>query len=167
MVRDRGAVVSSCTGFGAPVFNVFNHDNIPTFRDGKPWPGGIIDGQGRGREAGYKPVNGRTLFDNGVVYGYCTDTTYQATAALAQELKVLNLVFSPIDLIKIMGPNSAAVIGKSKEIGTLEPGKLADIVVLTGNPLDGYWNLLTDVMTIKGGRVLVDKRSQLHTVRVL
>ena len=167
MVKAAGAVVSSCAGFGAPVFNVFNHDNIPTFRDGKPWPSGILDGQGRGREAGYKPVNGRTLFDNGVVYGYCTDTTYQATAALAQELKVLNLVFSPIDLIKIMGPNSAVVIGKSKEIGTLEPGKLADIVVLTGNPLDGYWNFLTNVMTIKGGQVLVDKRSQLHTIKVL
>ena len=166
-VQAAGAVVSSCTGFGAPVFNVFNHDNVPTFRDGKPWPSAIIDGQGRGREAGYKPVNGRTLFDNGVVYGYCTDTTYQATAALAQELRVLNLMFSPIDLIKIMGPNSAAVIGKSKEIGTLEPGKVADIVVLTGNPLDGYWNFLTDVMTIKAGQVLVDKRSQLRTVKVL
>ena len=166
-VKAAGAVVSSCTGFGAPVFDVFNHDNIPTFRDGKPWPSAIIDGQGRGREAGYKPVNGRTLFDNGVVYGYCTDTTYQATAALAQELRVLNLMFSPIDLIKIMGPNSALVIGRSKDIGTLERGKLADIVVLTGNPLDGYWNLLTDVMTIKGGKVLVDKRSQLHTVKVL
>ena len=166
-VRDAGAVVSSCTGFGAPVFDVFNHDNIPTFRDGKPWPGGIIDGQGRGREAGYKPVNGRTLFDNGVIYGYCTDTTYEPTAALAQELRVLNLMFSPIDLIKIMGPNSAAVIGKSKEIGTLEQGKVADIIVLTGNPLDGYWNLLTDVMTIKGGQVLVDKRPHLHTIKAL
>ena len=166
-VKAAGALVSSCTGFGAPVFDVFNHDNIPTFRDGKPWPAGIIDGQGRGREAGYKPVNGRTLFDNGVVYGYCTDTTYQAKAALAQELKVLNLMFSPLDLIKILGPNSAAVIGKSKEIGTLEPGKLADIVVLTGNPLDGYWNLLTAVMTIRSGLVLVDKRSQLHTTKIL
>jgi imidazolonepropionase-like amidohydrolase len=166
-VKNAGAVVSSCTGFGAPVFNVFNHENKPTFRDGKPWPGAILDGEGRGREAGYKPVNGRTLFDNGVVYGYCTDTTYQATAALAQELKVLNLVFSPIDLIKIMGPNSAAVIGKSKDLGTLEPGKFADIVVLTGNPLDGYWNFLTDVMTIKGGQVLVDKRPKLHMVKAL
>ncbi len=167
VAKDAGVLVSSCTGFGAPVFNVFNHDNIPTFRDGKPWPGAIIDGEGQGREAGYKPVNGRTLFDSGVVYGYCTDTTYQPTAALAQELRVLNLMFSPIDLIKIMGPNSAAVIGKSKDRGTLEPGKLADIAVLTANPLDGYWNLLTDVMTIKGGQVLVDKRSRLHTVKAL
>jgi imidazolonepropionase-like amidohydrolase len=167
VVKDAGAVVSSCTGFGAPVFNVFNHDNKPTFRDGKPWPGGIIDGEGRGREAGYKPVNGRTLFDDGVVYGYCTDTTYHPTEALAHELKVLNLMFSPLDLIKIMGPNSAAVIGRSKDLGTLEVGKLADIVVLTGNPLDGYWNLLTDVMTIKGGQVLVDKRARLRTVKAL
>jgi imidazolonepropionase-like amidohydrolase len=166
-VKNAGALVSSCTGFGAPVFNVFNHENKPAFRDGKPWPGGIIDGEGRGREAGYKPVNGRTLFDNGVVFGYCTDTTYQATEALSHELKVLNLMFSPIDLVKIMGPNSAAVIGKSKDLGTLEPGKLADIVVLTGNPLDGYWNFLTDVMTIKGGQVLVDRRSKLRTVKAL
>ena len=167
VVKNAGTLVSSCTGFGAPVFNVFNHDNKPTFRDGKPWPGGIIDGEGRGREAGYKPVNGRTLFDNGVVFGYCTDTTYAAMEALEHELKVLNLMFSPIDLIKIMGPNSAAVIGKSKDLGTLESGKLADIVVLTGNPLDGYWNFLTDVMTIKGGQVLVDKRSRLRTVKAL
>jgi imidazolonepropionase-like amidohydrolase len=159
-VKDAGALVSSCTGFGAPVFGVFNQDNKPTFRDGKPWPEGILDGQGRGREAGYKPVNGRTLFDNGVVYGYCTDTTYNATAGLAQELKVLNLVFSPIDIIQIMGPNSAAFIDRSKDIGTLEPGKLADIVVLAGNPLDGYWNLLTAKVVIKGGVIMVDKRGK-------
>ena len=151
-------MVSSCTGFGAPVFGVFNHDNKPTFRDGKPWPDGVLDGQGRGREAGYKPVNGRTLFDNGVDYGYCTDTNYNAHYALAQELKVLNLVFSPIDLIKIMGQNSADFIDMGKQLGTLEPGKLGDIVVLGGNPLDGYWNFLTAEVVIKGGVVMVDKR---------
>ncbi len=58
--------VPSSTGFGVPVFGVFNQDNKPTFRDGKPWPEGIIAGQGTGQEAGYKPVNLRTLYDNGV-----------------------------------------------------------------------------------------------------
>jgi imidazolonepropionase-like amidohydrolase len=163
-VKDAGALVSSCTGFGAPVFGVFNQDNRPTFRDGKPWPDAILDGQGRGREAGYKPVNGRTLFDNGVDYGFCTDTNYNATAALAQELKVLNLVFSPIDLVKIMGRNSADFIDKTDR-GTLEPGKLGDMVVLAGNPLDGYWNLLSPKVVIKGGAVMVDKRAPARPVR--
>jgi imidazolonepropionase-like amidohydrolase len=157
-IKDAGALVSSCAGFGAPVFDVFNHDNKPTFRDGKAWPAGIIDGEGRGREAGYKPVNGRTLFDNGVVYGYCTDTTYDPKAGLAQELKTLNLMFSPIDLVKVMGPNSAAFIDRGKDLGTLETGKLADIVLLGGNPLDGYWHLLDARVVIKGGVVMVDKQ---------
>jgi imidazolonepropionase-like amidohydrolase len=45
-----------------------------------------------------------------------------------------------------------------KELGTLQAGKLADIVLLGGNPLDGYWNLLTARVVIKGGAVVVDKR---------
>jgi imidazolonepropionase-like amidohydrolase len=155
-----GAQVSSCAGFGAPVFAVFNHDNKPTFRDGRPWPGAILDGQGRGREAGYKPVNGRTLFDDGVEYGYCTDTTYNATAALAHELKVLNLTFSPIDLVQVMGKNSADFVDMGDKIGTLEPGKFGDLLVLGGNPMDGYWNFLTAVVVVKGGVIMIDKRGQ-------
>jgi imidazolonepropionase-like amidohydrolase len=158
IVRDAGVEVLSCVGFGAPVFGVFNQNNIPTFRDGGKWPDALIGGEGRGREAGYKPVNGRTLFDNGVVYGYGTDTNYIPLAGLSQELRVLNLMFSPTDLLKVMGPNSASWIGMGKELGTLDPGKLADIVLLAGNPLDGYWNLLTARVVVKQGVVVVDKR---------
>ncbi len=142
------------------MFDVFHQDNKPSFRDGKPWPEGIIEGEGRGREAGYKVVNGRTLFDNGVEYGYCTDTTYDARAAPAHELKALNLVFSATDLIRIMGQNSADFIDRGNDLGALEPGRLGDIVVLGGNPLDGYWNFLTPVVVIKGGVIMIDKRGQ-------
>jgi imidazolonepropionase-like amidohydrolase len=166
-VRDAGAWVSSCTGFGAPVFDVYNHDNKPTFRDGKPWPEQILDGEGRGREAGYKPVNGRTLFDNGVNYGFCTDTTYYAPAAVAHEIRVLSLVFSPVDLVKVLGQNSADFLDKGKDLGTLEPGKLGDLQVLTGNPLEGPWNFTTAVVVAKGGVVVVDKRRQLKLVKAL
>jgi imidazolonepropionase-like amidohydrolase len=67
-------------------------------------------------------------------------------------------MFSPQDLVKLMGPNTAAFIEKSSELGTLEPGRLADIVILDGNPLEGYWNLLNAKVVVKGGEVVVDKR---------
>ena len=159
-VAAAGAQVASITGFGSPTFDVFSHDNRPKFRDGKPWPEGIIDSQGVGQEAGYMPVNLRTLYDNGVAVSFATDTTFDARAALAHELKTLNLVFSPVDLITIMGPNSAKFIDREKEIGTVEAGKLADLVILGGNPLDGYWNFLTAEVVIKGGVIMVDKRGQ-------
>jgi imidazolonepropionase-like amidohydrolase len=158
VVRDAGVEVLSCIGFGVPVFGVHNDDNVPTFRDGNPWPGGILDGVGRGREAGEKAVNARTLWDAGVTYGFGTDTGYHPLAGLAHELRALNLMFSPEDLITLLGPNTAAFIEKSDELGTLEPGKLADIVILDGNPLEGYWNLLRATVVIKGGEVVVDKR---------
>ena len=71
---------------------------------------------------------------------------------------MLNLMFSPVDMVKVMGSNTASWIGMSTDIGTLEVGKLADIVLLGDNPLDGYWNFLEARVVIKGGVVLVDKR---------
>jgi imidazolonepropionase-like amidohydrolase len=160
IVAAAGAQVASICGFGSPNFDVFSKDNKPKFRDGKPWPEGIVDSQGVGQEAGYMPVNMRTLYDAGVEVSYATDTTFYAPAALAHELKSLNLVFSIPDLIKIMGPNSAKFIDKEKELGTIEVGKLGDVVVLGGNPFDGYWNFLTAEVVVKGGAIMVDKRGQ-------
>jgi imidazolonepropionase-like amidohydrolase len=160
VVKNAGVEVLSCIGFGVPVFGVHNQENKPTFRDGKPWPEGTLNSQApnRGIEAGEKAVNARTLFDAGVVFGYGTDTGYAVKAGLAHELRALNLMFSPQDLIKILGPNTAAFLDREKELGTLEAGKFADLLLLDGNPLEGYWHLLNPRVVVKGGVVMVDKR---------
>ena len=157
-VAAAGVKQLSTIGFGVPVFGVFADDNVPRFRDGNAWPDKILDGDGRGQEAGYKAVNARTSWDAGVVYGYGTDTGYLAKAGLEHELRSLNLMFSMQDIIKLMGPNSASYIEMSDQLGTLEAGKLADIVILGGNPLDGYWNMLNARLTVVGGKILSDQR---------
>jgi imidazolonepropionase-like amidohydrolase len=157
-VAAAGTRVLATIGFGAPVFGVFANDNQPRFRDGKPWPESIVGGVRLGEEAGYMPVNARTLFDAGVVLGYCTDTTYAPLAGLEHELKSFNMMFSMQDMVRIMGPNTAAYIQMGDQLGTLEAGKLADIVLLDGDPLEGYWNWLKARIVVKSGKIVVDKR---------
>src|SRR5579875_168727 len=159
-VAAAGTKVLGTVSFGSPVFGVFANDNKPRFRDGKPWPEGIVDGVRLGEEAGYMPVNARTVWDAGVVLGYCTDTTDDPKAGLDHELKMLNVMFSMRDLIKMMGPNTASYIQMGDQLGTLEPGKLADIILLDGDPLEGYWNWLKTRLVVKGGVVVVDKMAR-------
>jgi len=157
-VAAAGVKVLGTVAFGSPVFGVFADDNKARFRDGKPWPEGIVDGVRLGEEAGYMPVNARTIWDAGVTLGYCTDTTYDPKAGLDHELKMLNVMFSMQDLIKMMGPNSASYIQMGDQVGTLESGKLADLILLDGDPLEGYWNWLKTKVVVKGGVVVIDKR---------
>lgn len=164
LLADTHTLILATIGFGAPVFGVFADDNQPRFRDGNEWPESIAganrDAQGRaeGNEIGYTIVNARTVWDEGVVLGYCTDTRYDPWAGLRHELESYNVMFSMQDIVEIMGPNTAAYINMADDLGTLETGKLADIVLLAGNPMDGYWNMLDARVVLKEGAVVVDKR---------
>ena len=57
-----------------------------------------------------------------------------------------------------MSRNAAVAIGRDDELGTLEPGKLADLVILNGNPLADIHRLLDVEVVIKGGEIVVDNR---------
>jgi len=45
----------------------------------------------------------------------------------------------------------AMTIGRSADMGTLEPGKLADFALLAKNPLDDIDNVRSVAMTVKRG----------------
>jgi imidazolonepropionase-like amidohydrolase len=166
LLAETNTLILATIGFGAPVFGVFADDNIARFRDGNAWPEAIAganrDAQDRaiGNEIGFTIVNARTVWDEGVVLGYCTDTRYDPWAGLRHELESYNVMFSMQDIIEIMGPNSAAYINMADDLGSLEAGKLADIVLVNGNPLAGFWHMLDARVVLKEGVVVVDKRQE-------
>lgn len=130
----------------------FEADNKPLFRDRGPFPWDTISSAGQG------PVNARLLWEAGISYGYGTDTSWHPRETLADELRALQLVFSPKDIVTILTRNAAISAMKGDQLGTLEAGKLADMVVLDGDPLANVANLSKIAMVIKGGEVVVEKR---------
>jgi imidazolonepropionase-like amidohydrolase len=126
----------------------FDRDNRPLFRDREPFPWNTLSSGGQG------PVNARLLWEKGIVYGYGTDTSWLPRESLALELRPLALMFSPKDIVSILTRNAAVAVHKDNEIGTLEAGKLADIVMIDGDPLRNVTDLLKVSMVIKGGVVM-------------
>ena len=47
---------------------------------------------------------------------------------------------SPLEALKTATVTPAKALGFDKDIGSLEPGKLADLIVLDANPLDDIQN---------------------------
>jgi imidazolonepropionase-like amidohydrolase len=130
----------------------FDANGTALFRDRQPFPWHTLS------SAGQAPVNARLLWEAGLVYGFGTDTQWPPKETLADELRALRLVFSPQDVVKIITKNAATATMHGAEIGTLEPGKLADIVIVDGDPMRDSDALLNVVTTIKGGQVVFEKK---------
>jgi imidazolonepropionase-like amidohydrolase len=165
IVKD-GTIVLDLISFGAPIIDVFAKDNQPRFRSGLAWPESIAganrDEKGRatGTEAAYTLINARRIWDasGGKALGYGSDQNYPVKDVLEHEVKSLMVMFSMRDVLRILGPNSAAFLNMQNEIGTLEPNKRADIVLLDGNPFEDFHDLLKTKVVLKDGKVVVDKR---------
>ena len=75
--------------------------------------------------------------------------------AVHRELELLDGAGIPrADIIRIATLNSAIFLGKEKELGSIEEGKLADLLIVTANPLDDINNLKKIDTVLKGGIVI-------------
>lgn len=57
--------------------------------------------------------------------------------------------------------NGAAICGVGSELGTVEVGKLADLIVVQGNPLEDIDNVRRLQLVLKEGVVVSDKRKEM------
>ncbi len=61
---------------------------------------------------------------------------------------------APMEILKTVTSNVAKAYKLDKELGTLEPGKAGDLVILDANPLEAARNYRRIGSVIKGGRVM-------------
>src|SRR5258705_251509 len=54
--------------------------------------------------------------------------------------------------------HAAELCGVGDELGTIEPGKLADLIVVAADPLENITNLRRLLLVLKEGRIVSDKR---------
>ena len=79
--------------------------------------------------------------------------------ALHEELQnFVRAGIPPIEVLRIATQRSASAVGAGELLGSLEPGKLGDVVLLDANPLDDIANTLSIWRVVAGGRVFAEPR---------
>ena len=117
---------------------------------GQPWD-----------EADYrnKLDNIRYLVDSEVVVAFGTDNPPPlGLTEFMYEVEALGTVLSPREVIESMTVQAARFLGIEDRLGTLEAGKIADLVLVDGDPLENLAALGDVVMVVKDGVVAVDNR---------
>lgn len=71
-----------------------------------------------------------------------------------QEIQLLHEAgLSPMEVIEASTKHAARACGQGQDLGTIEAGKLADILVVDGDPLADLGALADIMLVIKGGKV--------------
>ena len=110
------------------------------------------------REIGFRERGVKQFTESNTVLGMGTDSGTPMnfhTEALWREAKVhVDMGMPPIRVISALTRVGANILGRQRDLGTIEPGKLADIIVVDGNPLYDITALAHVETVVKGGKVM-------------
>ena len=99
---------------------------------------------GQGHATGVELLTGTDALNPNVFYGH------------GQQMEMRHFArarIPPIEILRLATIGSAATVGADAELGTLEPGKLADIVILNSNPLQDITNAMDIWHVMQEGRL--------------
>ncbi len=110
--------------------------------------------------------NTKKFFDAGVTIAVGADSggavvhNFQGYNLIREFELLVECGLTPMDAIVAGTKNGAMMIGKDDRLGTIEPGKLADMILLNEDPLENISNLRTVDRVILNGKVF--KRDELR-----
>jgi imidazolonepropionase-like amidohydrolase len=82
------------------------------------------------------PTNLKVLSDNGVVFALTTDKLKKIEDFRSNLLKAIKSGFSKTKALETLTTIPASLLGKSNEIGSLNPGSLANFIITSGEIFD-------------------------------
>jgi imidazolonepropionase-like amidohydrolase len=93
-----------------------------------------------------------------------SDTFGEAPPGLStiQEIELMTRAgLTPAQVIRAATRDAAEHLGRLNELGTVEPGKYADLIMVRGDPLKDIAALKDITLVIKDGRIVADKRESM------
>jgi hypothetical protein len=86
-------------------------------------------------------------------------TDQSSGAATQRELELLvQAGIGPLDVVRIATYNSAVFLGKADQLGTVDTGKLADLVLLDKDPAADINNVKSIAFVMKNGQIIDESR---------
>jgi imidazolonepropionase-like amidohydrolase len=109
------------------------------------------------REMLYRERGVKQFIESGAVMGMGTDSGTPMnfhSEALWREIKVhVDMGMTPSRAIAAATRVNAQIIGRGRELGSIEPGKIADVIAVNGNPLFDITALAHVEVVVKDGVV--------------
>jgi imidazolonepropionase-like amidohydrolase len=106
----------------------------------------------------FAKINAKKMADNGIKLAVGTDAGNPAVffgPSVHREMELMvEAGISPAEVLKAATQNAAEILGKSDTLGGISKGKLADILIIEGNPLDNIQNTQNIWRVIKNGQIL-------------
>jgi enamidase len=109
-------------------------------------------------------LNIAALNQSGVMFGVGTDSPVEMINGNSYRKELSRMVNAGISDVKALlaaTKNGADALGKSDELGTIEVGKFADILLIDGQPWQDITKLKNIEMVILSGRIALDKLTAL------